>query len=195
MATTVTTTEACTDMPSTMNRRQLLAGLAGLPLASLTACSTAPPAGVQVVSPFDANRYMGLWYEIARLDHRFERGMSRVSAHYRLNDDGSVAVTNRGFLAETQTWREAQGVAKFTGERNVGSLKVSFFGPFYGGYYVVALDQLTYNWSMVLGPDTDYLWILCRQRQLPADVRAQLVQQAKQLGVNTDALIWVDQSA
>ena len=178
-----------------LSRRQLLGGLAGLStLGSLSACSTAPPAGVTAVRPFNAQRYMGRWYEIARLDHRFERGMSHVSAQYTLQTDGSIEVINRGFLTETRTWREAKGVAKFTGASDVGSLKVSFFGPFYGGYHVVALDQADYAWSMVLGPDTDYLWILCRQRQLPTGVREPLLAQAQQLGVNTDALIWVDQS-
>lgn len=179
-----------------LRRRDLLTSLASLSaFGMLAACSTEPPAGVQVVRGFEANRYMGLWYEIARLDHSFERGMSRVTANYRLQADGSIEVINQGFLANTQTWREAKGVAKFTGESGVGSLKVSFFGPFYGGYHVVALDQAGYNWAMVLGPDTDYLWILCRQRQLPQGVQESLLAQAKQLGVNTDALIWVDQNA
>lgn len=182
----------------TVSRRRALHNLAGLPVLSalgfLGACSTAAPKGAQVISPFDAQRYTGLWYEIARLDHSFERGLSKVSAQYKLQDDGSIQVINRGFDASTQKWREAQGVAKFTGATNVGSLKVSFFGPFYGGYHVVALDQANYGWSMVIGPDTDYLWILCRDRQLPSGVQTQLLTIARQLGVNTDALIWVDQS-
>jgi len=163
-------------------------------LWGLGGCSTAPPPGAVAVSPFDVSRYLGDWFEIARLDHRFERGLSRVSANYALQGDGSVAVTNRGFDAAKGTWQEAKGRAMFTGRPDTASLKVSFFGPFYGGYHVIALDP-GYRWAMVVGPDTGYLWILARDRQLPADVRVRLVEQAARLGVDTKALIWVDQSA
>ena len=163
-------------------------------LLGLSACSTAPPAGVAVVSPFDASRYMGAWFEIARLDHRFERGLSQVSATYALQLDGSVSVTNRGYNAGKGVWSEAVGRAVFTGDNNTGSLKVSFFGPFYGGYHVIALDP-GYRWAMVIGPDTGYLWILARDKTLPTDVRALLVEQAGRAGVDTRALIWVDQGA
>lgn len=163
-------------------------------LLGLGGCATAPPPGVAVVSPFDAARYMGQWFEIARLDHRFERGLSQVSATYALQPDGSVSVTNRGYNAAQDQWREAVGRAVFTGDRNTGSLKVSFFGPFYGGYHVIALDP-DYRWAMVIGPDTGYLWILARDTTLPADVRARLLEQAARVGVDTRALIWVDHGA
>ncbi|QLQ25967.1 MAG: lipocalin family protein [Dechloromonas sp.] len=165
-------------------------------IASLTlaACSTAPPEGVRPVTAFDINRYLGQWYEIARLDHSFERGMSDVSATYQLQDDGSVKVINRGYDTQRRAWKEAVGRALFTGNPGTGSLKVSFFGPFYGGYHVIALDQENYRWSLVAGPDRDYLWILARDRTLPAEVREQLVAQAQALGFATDQLIWVDQT-
>ncbi len=165
-------------------------------IASLTlaACSTAPPEGVRPVTAFDINRYLGQWYEIARLDHSFERGMSDVSATYQLQDDGSVKVINRGYDTQRRAWKEAVGRALFIGNPGTGSLKVSFFGPFYGGYHVIALDQENYRWSLVAGPDRDYLWILARDRTLPAEVREQLVAQAQALGFATDQLIWVDQT-
>jgi apolipoprotein D and lipocalin family protein len=165
-------------------------------IASLTlaACSTAPPEGVRPVTAFDINRYLGQWYEIARLDHSFERGMSDVSATYQLQDDGSVKVINRGYDTQRQAWKEAVGRALFIGNPGTGSLKVSFFGPFYGGYHVIALDQENYRWSLVAGPDRDYLWILARDRTLPAEVREQLVAQAQALGFATDQLIWVEQT-
>jgi apolipoprotein D and lipocalin family protein len=165
-------------------------------IASLTlaACSTAPPEGVRPVTAFDINRYLGQWYEIARLDHSFERGMSDVSATYQLQDDGSVKVINRGYDTQRQAWKEAVGRALFIGNPGTGSLKVSFFGPFYGGYHVIALDQENYRWSLVAGPDRDYLWILARDRTLPVEVREQLVAQAQALGFATDQLIWVDQT-
>lgn len=160
-------------------------------LPFLSACFTTPPQGVAVVSPFDVKRYAGQWYEIARLDHRFERGLSDVSATYGLNADGTVSVLNSGFDAARGEWKEAKGVARFTGDPGTGSLKVSFFGPFYGGYHVIALDP-AYRWAMVIGPDTDYLWILSRDKQLPSGVRERLVAQAASLGVNTRELIWVE---
>lgn len=162
-------------------------------MATLAGCSTAPPPGLAAVTPFDVNRYAGTWYEIARMDHAFERGLSDVSATYRLLPDGSVQVTNRGFDGERKAWKEAVGKALFTGEANRGSLKVSFFGPFYGGYHVVALDPL-YRWSLVVGPDLGYVWILARDRQLTPAVRQQLLEKARAFGVDVDRLIWVDQS-
>lgn len=152
--------------------------------------STAPPAGVTAVSPFDLQRYQGRWYEIARLDHRFERGMTNVSAEYTPQPDGSVRVVNRGYQPESGNWREAVGKGLFTGPSHVGSLKVSFFGPFYGGYHVVALDP-DYRWALVLGADTEYCWILARDKALGAAARDAIVARAKALGVDTSALIWV----
>lgn len=161
---------------------------------SLAGCSTAPPDGLRPVTSFDLNRYLGQWYEIARLDHSFERGMSDVNATYQLQDDGSVKVINRGYDTQRQAWKEAVGRALFIGDPGTASLKVSFFGPFYGGYHVIALDQQNYRWSLVAGPDRDYLWILARDKTLPAEVREQLVRQAKALGFATDKLIWVEQN-
>jgi len=159
-------------------------------LATLAGCSTAPPPGLAAVTPFDVDRYAGTWYEIARMDHAFERGLSDVSATYRLQADGSVQVTNRGFDAERKVWKEAVGKALFTGDADRGSLKVSFFGPFYGGYHVAALDA-DYQWALVVGPDRSYCWILSRTKQLPPGVREQLIARANALGIDTQALIWV----
>jgi len=164
-----------------------------LALLGLSACSTAPPEGAAPVTPFDINRYQGKWFEIARLDHSFERGLSDVSANYRLLADGGVEVINRGFDTTRNEWREAKGRALFTGDANRASLKVSFFGPFYGGYHVVALDQQRYRWAMVIGPSRDYLWILARDKQLPDDVREQLMDRARALGIDTQKLMWVEQ--
>lgn len=161
---------------------------------TLAACSTAPPDGVRPVSSFEIDRYLGKWYEIARLDHSFERGMSDVNATYSLQDDGSVKVINRGYDTRRQMWKEAVGRAVFIGDPDTASLKVSFFGPFYGGYHVIALDQEHYRWSLVAGPSRDYLWILARERTLPTDVRDALVSKAQSLGFVTEQLIWVEQT-
>ena len=160
---------------------------------ALAGCSTAPPEGLSPVTPFDLNRYLGRWYEIARLDHSFERGMSDVNATYQLQDDGSVKVINRGYDTQRGAWKEAVGRALFIGDRNTASLKVSFFGPFYGGYHVLALDQQDYRWALVSGPDRGYLWILARDKTLPTEVREQLLAKARAFGFATDQLIWVAQ--
>ena len=120
--------------------------------------------------------------------------MSDVNATYQLQDDGSVKVINRGYNTQRQAWKEAIGRAVFVGDSQTASLKVSFFGPFYGGYHVIALDQQHYRWSLVAGPDREYLWILAREKTLPAEVREQLVDQARALGFPTDKLIWVEQT-
>ena len=170
------------------------AGLWALWMAGVTVmagcANTSPPPGVKAVSPFDLQRYQGRWYELARLDHSFERGMTDVSATYTPQADGSVRVVNRGFAAASGQWREAVGKALFTGAPTTGSLKVSFFGPFYGGYHVAALDP-DYRWALVLGPDTSYCWILARDKQLDAAQRDAIVARAQALGVDTHALIWV----
>ena len=170
----------------------LRATLALTVLLGAVACSTTPPAGMTPVAPFEIARYTGKWYEIARLDHSFERGLTDVSATYTQQLDGSVEVINRGH--DGAKWRQAVGRALFTGPADRASLKVSFFGPFYGGYHVVALDQTDYRWAMVVGPDRDYLWILARDKQLPADLRERLLSQAKAQEIDTDRLIWVSQT-
>ncbi|MEL4179789.1 lipocalin family protein [Roseateles sp. PN1] len=178
-------------------RRALRSGALALALAGLgvlAGCmSTSPPPGVTAVQPFDLERYQGRWFEVARLDHRFERGMTDVSATYSAQTDGSVRVLNRGFDVATGQWREAVGRALFIGEPTTGSLKVSFFGPFYGGYHVAALDP-DYRWALVLGPDFSYCWILSRDKVLAPAQRDAITARAKALGVETADLIWVSQA-
>lgn len=153
---------------------------------------TSPPQGISPVAPFDLQRYQGRWYEQARLDHAFERGLTNVSATYEPQPDGSVRVVNRGFDPATGMWRVAIGKASFIGDHGTGSLKVSFFGPFYGGYHVAALDP-GYRWALVVGPDRSYCWILARDKQLDPAQRESIVARARMLGIDTAALIWVSQ--
>lgn len=149
------------------------------------------PDGVKPVQDFEIERYLGTWYEIARLDHSFERGLSGVTAQYSMRDDGGVSVINRGFKTATGQWEEARGKAYFIDDKTQGKLKVSFFGPFYGAYNVIALDHQAYQWSLVVGPDTGYLWILSRTPQLEKAVVDELVSIAKTHGFNTGELIFV----
>lgn len=156
---------------------------------------TGTPEGVEVVTDFELDRYLGTWYEIARLDHSFERGLSNVTANYSMRDDGGVKVVNRGFNTEKSEWDEATGKAYFVGESDIGQLKVSFFGPFYGGYNIVELDDSDYQYSLVAGPDRSYLWILSRTPQMDSTVLQQLIAKADALGFPTNELIMVEQSA
>lgn len=161
-------------------------------LAAILSGCTGVPDGVKPVAGFELQRYLGTWYEIARLDHRFERGMTNVTANYSLQDDGGVKVINRGFDTSKKDWRQAIGKAYPVGDPTSGRLKVSFFGPFYGGYNIIELDKQGYQYSLVSGPDFSYLWILSRSPKLEQAVLDQLVQQAQQLGFDTDSLIYVE---
>ena len=164
--------------------------LALLAIALLAGC-TGIPDGITPVRGFEVERYLGTWYEIARLDHRFERGLVDVTANYRLRDDGGIDVVNRGYREDEGEWDEARGKAYFVEEPDVGRLKVSFFGPFYGGYNIVALDKDDYAWSMVVGPNRSYLWLLARSPDLDDATVNELVAQAQRLGFDTDELIRV----
>lgn len=150
------------------------------------------PENVEPVSGFQLERYLGQWYEIARLDHSFERGLSRVSATYSLREDGGVRVVNRGYSEEKQRWKEAEGKAYFVQSPDQGYLKVSFFGPFYGSYIIIELDKEQYQYALISGPDKSYLWILARTPELDAATIARLVARADALGYDTDKLLFVD---
>ncbi|WP_145563578.1 outer membrane lipoprotein Blc [Yersinia aldovae] len=156
------------------------------------ACSVTPPKDVKVVDNFQLPRYLGTWYEIARLDHSFERGLDSVSANYTPRDDGGVKVINRGYNQKKQQWQESIGKAYFIGSPQQASLKVSFFGPFYGGYNVIDLDD-EYQHALIAGPNRDYLWILSRTPTIDTQTRDRLVAVAKNYGFPVDKLIWVKQ--
>ncbi|MCW8327349.1 lipocalin family protein [Photobacterium sp. SDRW27] len=154
----------------------------------LTGC-TGMPERVTPVENFQLNRYLGTWYEIARLDHRFERGLTQVSATYSLNDDGSVKVINKGFNHDDNEWKEAEGKAKFVNSPDIGHLKVSFFGPFYGSYVIFFLET-DYSTALVSGYNTDYFWILSRHPQLDHRQIETYKAIARQAGFNTNKLIF-----
>lgn len=154
---------------------------------------TGAPDGVKPVSGFELERYLGTWYEIARLDHSFERGLSQVTAEYSMRSDGGVLVVNRGLSVATGTWEEAIGKAYLTGDSDIGQLKVSFFGPFYGGYNIIELDKTAYQYSLVAGPNRGYLWLLSRTPQIDPATAKQLIDIATDLGFATEELIFVEQ--
>ena len=137
-------------------------------------CSTKPPPDVTVVSDFQLPRYLGNWYEIARLNHPFEQGLDHVTAHYSMREDGGVKVVNRGFNTEKNQWKES-------------------IGPFYGGYNVIELDS-EYRYALICGPNKDYLWILARTPTLDDNVKQKLLATAQRYGFKTQDLIWANQS-
>lgn len=168
--------------------------LALLPALLLTAC-LGMPEGVQPVENFEAQRYLGRWYEIARLDHSFERNLVNVVAEYSRREDGAVGVRNRGFDSEDGEWSDIEGVARFVEEEDQAYLKVSFFGPFYGSYVVFDLDREAedYGYAFVSGFNRDYLWLLSREPTVPESVKTDFLRQAERLGFATSDLIWVTQ--
>lgn len=157
---------------------------------------TGMPDKIKPVDSFELNAYLGKWHEVARLPHSFEENMNQVTAQYQLNQDGSVKVINRGFNLCEQEWDKAEGKAKFVEEKSKGYLKVSFFGPFYGSYVVFELGPKVdgqYQYSFVSGPDTDYLWLLSRTKEISAQIKQAFIRQAAQAGFSTDKLIWVNE--
>lgn len=148
------------------------------------------PKSVTPVIDFELNRYLGTWYEIARLDHSFERGLEQVTAEYSLRNDGGISVINRGFSVNKNNWREAKGKAFFVGSPSEAYLKVSFFGPFYGSYVVFELDR-NYQYAFVASSSLSYLWLLARSPRIDDAVKTRFVEQAKNLGFTTEKLVWV----
>lgn len=155
------------------------------------ACASTPVDAVPVAN-LDGDRYLGTWYEIARLDHSFERGLNEVTATYSRRDDGGIKVENKGCKAEKSEWSEATGKAYFTNGETTGQLKVSFFGPFYGKYIVFDLDEKDYGYAYVSGGSTKYLWLLSRTQDVSEARRSDFISKAQALGYDTDGLIWVE---
>tara|TARA_B110000503_G_C7025638_1_gene361709 strand:- start:347 stop:862 length:516 start_codon:yes stop_codon:yes gene_type:complete len=160
-------------------------------LIFLGAC-TGIPEGIEPVTGFDQQRYLGSWHEVARLDHSFERGLTKVSAQYSLRGDGTIRVLNRGLDEKTGEWSEAEGVAKFVGTTDIAHLKVSFFGPFYGSYIVFELGD-DYEYAFVSGFNTDYLWLLSRTPDVSDVLKADFIARAVEFGFDADELIWLGQ--
>lgn len=163
--------------------------LAGIALLS---SFSSIPKKAKPVKNFDIKRYLGRWYEIARFDYRFEKNLDNAAAEYSLDKNGNVKVQNSGFNTKTKQWKSVNGIAKFRGDRNTGALKVSFFGPFYSGYNVIALDE-NYQYALVAGKNLNYLWLLSREKFIPENVKQQYLDLAQKIGYDTSRLIWVKQ--
>jgi apolipoprotein D and lipocalin family protein len=176
-----------------MNSRNIRAfialAFAVMSLPGLTGC-LGMPEGVEPVADFEAERYLGRWYEIARLDHSFERGLSNVTAEYSRRDDGDIRVINRGFDMEDAEWSDIEGRARFVDSEDRAYLKVSFFGPFFGSYVVFELAD-DYSHAFVSGYNRDYLWLLAREPEVSDALKERFLQRAGELGFDVSEVAWV----
>ncbi|HNR50359.1 MAG: Outer membrane lipoprotein Blc precursor [Deltaproteobacteria bacterium ADurb.BinA179] len=161
-------------------------------LISLASGCAGIPDGVEAVEDFDVRRYTGTWYEIARLENRFEKDLTAVTASYSLRDDGGIDVVNRGFNLRKKEWEQVRGKGYFVGDASLGRLKVTFFWPFYSGYNIIRLDRDNYRYALVCGTTRDYLWILARDPRLDQDILDGLVAHAKREGFDTQELVFVE---
>lgn len=160
-------------------------------LAVLSSCSVGIPKGATAVNNFDADRYLGKWYEIPRFDFRFEKGLNNVTAEYSKKDNGHIRVKNRGYDYAKSKWKESIGEARFVKNPELAELKVSFFKPIWSGYNVIDLDE-NYKYALIAGKDLDYLWILSRETSIPDDIKQRFLEKAKAVGYDTGRLIWVE---
>lgn len=152
-------------------------------------CATIPKKAV-AVKPFDKEKYLGKWYEIARFDFKFEKNLENTTAEYSINENGSIKVDNNGYDTIKKKWKQAIGKAKFVENDNIAKLKVSFFGPFFSGYNVIAIDE-EYNYALIAGKNLDYLWILSRETSIPENVKTNYLKIAKEIGYDTSRLLWI----
>jgi len=160
-------------------------------LGIFSSCSSIPEKA-KAIENFNVNRYLGVWYEIARTDNKFERNMDNVVAKYSLKTSDELVVFNSGYNYENKKWKSITGSAKFRGDKNIAALKVTFFKPFYGGYNVIAIDE-NYKYALVAGNNLDYLWLLSKEKSMPENIKQQYLKLAAEVGYDTSKLIWVNQ--
>jgi apolipoprotein D and lipocalin family protein len=174
---------------------ELLMLLITAPFFLLTTCSPKPAIELAVVPGVDLNRYLGKWYEIATIPQRFQLGCHCVTAEYSLRHDGKVKVVNSCHKdSPTGPFKSVTGQAKVVKGSNNAKLKVSFFWPFWGNYWIINLDQENYQWAIVTAPSRKTLWILSRTPEMDEDLYEKLVEFCKSAGLNTDLLLKTDQS-
>ena len=172
------------------SRKSTLLLLAFIIATLFYSCSTIPK-GATAIEPFDKEKYLGKWYEIARLDFKYEKNLNNTTAEYTLKKNGAIKVDNNGYNTKDKKWNQAIGKAKFVRNDTIGMLKVSFFGPFYGGYNVIAIDP-EYKYTLVAGSSLKYLWILSRDTSIPDHIKNKYLEIAHKIGYNTSNLLWVE---
>ncbi|MDQ7798949.1 MAG: lipocalin family protein [Candidatus Edwardsbacteria bacterium] len=162
----------------------------GLLLASLPAMAQKqelPP--LQTVPKVDLNRYLGTWYEIATIPQRFQKGCTAVSATYTLRPDGKISVLNECCKDSLNgRYKAAKGKAWVTDRLTNAKLKVQFFWPFSGDYWIIELDS-NYQYAVVGHPGRKYLWILSRNRKMDDPLYNDLMERIKNHGYELSAII------
>jgi len=160
----------------------------------LPACSNAQKTiNMETVKNVDLHKYLGTWYEIARFDHSFERGLVGVTATYTLRPDGKITVLNQGYKNSLDgKHSKATGKAKIPDPAEPGKFKVSFFLFFYAPYNILELDA-DYRWALIGSGGPDYLWILSRTPQMDTETYGMLINKAKEKGYDVSKLIKVEQ--
>ena len=174
-----------------MKTKTLLHSLTCLIILTAVFSCASIPKNVTAVQPFDKETYIGKWYEIARFDFYFEKDLDNTTATYSLNENGTIKVDNKGFDTVKKEWKQSVGKAKFAGSDSIAMLKVSFFGPFYSGYNVIAIDD-NYQYALVAGESLDYLWILSRETTIPEAVKSNYLKIAQDAGYDTSKLLWIE---
>ena len=171
-------------------KSHLLSLIISITMLGLFSCATIPE-NATAVHPFDKEKYLGKWYEVARFDFKFERNLNNTTAEYSMNDNGTIKVDNNGYNTVTKEWQQAIGKAKFVKEDTIAMLKVSFFGPFYGGYNVIAIDE-DYQYALIAGGSLKYLWILSRETTIPDSIKTKYLKIAEEVGYDTSQLLWIE---
>lgn len=176
-----------------MNKKKSLLALSAVALGTVAYNMLKPVRSkVEVVRNFDVNKYLGTWYEIARIDFRWEKNLKNVQAEYSINEEGALKVQNQGVDINSEKLKISKGKIKFADEETMGALRVSFFGPFYSGYNIVQLNP-NYQDVLVFGDSLDYMWILSREKTLSEDRISKYLAYAEACGFQTSRLTWTIQ--
>jgi apolipoprotein D and lipocalin family protein len=168
-----------------MKRTYKLSIILAMILSTILGCGS--DAELATKADFDLNKYLGTWYEIARFPHSFEKGLSCVSAEYSLREDGKINVKNKGFQTNKEKWTSIDGVARVPDISKPGEIKVQFFWPFSGDYFVIDVDE-EYHYALVGSPSRKYLWILSREVQLNEITIQQITAAAEEAGFEVSKL-------
>lgn len=148
---------------------------------------------IPTVKNFHLNKYLGTWYEIARMPHKFEKNLHHVTATYSLLDNGKIEVKNRGYNIKKEVWKDAFGKAWVPDENNPSELKVTFFWPFSAAYRIIYLEE-DYSLALVTSKSSKYFWMLSRSPELEEGYYNNLIEKAKGWGFDTSQFVKVQQS-
>jgi len=177
---------------NSINTKRILTSILLLSLIIVGCSQNEGMERIKTVDQLELDQFLGTWYEIARFDHSFERGLEGVTATYSMREDGKIKVLNQGYKGGLEgPHKQAIGKAKIPDLSQPGKLKVSFFWIFYADYYVMELDEENYQWALIGSSSENYLWILSRKPQLEEFAKNHLLAKMKDRGYAKENLIWV----